>query len=410
MLGNYNRDFKVPYGFSKWEKVNGVVTSTNTNGLASIGTEVKSGSELPSYKDRILQGVDASTAYQRSGFKHSQGYYSMKSHQTSVPIKVESYVRQLLSGPLPVLPALANSTLTQNASNRLKQKLRDFTGQSNQLTNILELKDLRKSFRTVRESASDMLNALQDSKKRGSELQKFAANHWLNWSFGIKPTLAAADDAVSSVLDHLGRSDHNIKDYGVSSEDWKISTKSIITGSHHFNVVCNGAFLCKRSVKIIGGFRINLRSSEDYTVGKHLGFDIGNVVPTAWELLPYSWLIDYFTTAGDFLEDVFSTDATNSVYIVQCQKLEVKGGVTFQPQAIVSMSSLDFFTMRPTVYEYFSFSRSPLSSLPRAPLRLKTVDEVSKNATNKLLNLVGLLATKDSLIFKDPRGPRRLNI
>lgn len=409
-MGNFNRDFKVPFGYAIWQKTNGSVSSSMTNGLGSIGTEIKSGSNLPSYKDRILKGVDATTPYQRSGFKHSQGYYSMKSHYNSAPLTVESHVRQLLSGPLPVAPPLTNATLIQNASMRLKQKLRDFTGQSNQLTNILELKDLRKSFRTVRESANDMLNVLQDSKKRGVELQKFAANHWLNWSFGIKPTLAAADDAVSSVLDHLGRGDHNIKDYGVSSEDWYTSTTSTISGSYLYNVVCNGRFYCTRSVKIIGGFRIHLRSSEDYTVGKHLGFDIGNVVLSAYELVPYSWLVDYFTTAGDFLEDVFSTDATNSVYIVQCQKLNVKGHVTFKPMPTSLVSNLDYFSMRPTAHEYFSFSRSPLSSLPRAPLRLKTADEVSKNATNKLLNLVGLLATKDSLIFKDPRGPRRLNI
>ena len=172
-------------------------------------------------------------------------------------------------------------------------------------------------------------------------------------------------------------------------------TSTALTGSHHAQVLSVGSFHATRSAKITAGFKYTLQSSEDYTLGKHLGFDISSVIPTAWELLPYSWLIDYFTTAGSFLEDTFTADFGQSFYICLNQKLTVIGETTFTPKALFQQSPITSFVAWPCKYEYYSFNRSPLLNLPRAPLRFKTPTEVAHHATTKLLNLTALLRSRN---------------
>lgn len=396
-MQNYNRPFTVPYALYLLQiPASGSQITSNSKGRVAIGTELKNGTSLPDYKNRIALGADATTSYQREGYECTPGNINMKSWMRWAGSNTQDFRIESYPYALPLTPPLNNSALSLEASAKLKRKLRDFTGQSNQLTNIAELKDLRRTIGSVTGSATKLVSAVLDSKKRGASLQKFAADQWLTWSFGVLPTLAAVDDAVSSVKDYLERGDQRNVEYGVHAEEWLISTKVITTGSLHYNVIHSGSFKATRSVKIIAGFKFNLRSSEDYTLGKHLGLDISSVIPTAWELLPYSWLIDYFTTAGSFLEDTFSANPGSSFYICQNTKLHIEGTVSAQPSVIpgLSKTTLEWFNQKPTQLKYFNFKREPLSNLPRAPLRFKTAKEVASHATNKLLNLTALLGSR----------------
>lgn len=396
-MQNYNRPLTVPYALYLLQiPATGSIITSRSKGMVAIGSEIKSGSSLPDYKNRIIRGADATTSYQREGHKCTPGRINMKSWKRWAGDNTQDFRIESYPYALPTIPSISNPAISQEASAKLKRKLRDFTGQSNQLTNIAELKDLRRTIGSVAGSATKLVKAVLDSKKRGASLQKFAADQWLTWSFGVLPTLGAVDDAVSSVKDYLERGDQRNVEYGVHAEEWLIATNVTTTGSLHYNVNHRGSFRATRSVKITAGFKFDLRSSEDYTLGKHLGLDIESVVPTAWELLPYSWLVDYFTTAGSFLEDTFTANPGSSFYICQNTKLHIEGTVTAKAVVIpgLSQTTLEWFDYTPTRYEYFNFKREPLSNLPRAPLRFKTSKEVASHATNKLLNLTALLSSR----------------
>jgi len=240
------------------------------------------------------------------------------------------------------------------------------------------------------------VSTVLNSNRRGTDLRKFASDQWLTWSFGILPTLGAVDDAISSINDYLARKDHRIKEFGVHSKDWLSATSTITTGSYHHNILMRGQFKHELSCKITAGYKYNLLSSNSYTPAKHLGFDISSVVPTAWELLPYSWLVDYFTTAGSFIEDTFSADPGQSIYLCQNVLMRVKGQITAEPKSIFPGSTqLLQWRTSPCKFNYYKFTRTALSNLPRAPLRFKTSDEIAHNAVNKLLNLTALLGSRN---------------
>lgn len=389
----------IPYGVPRgvfiydWSK--GVVTQSSNQSTTVIGNAIKSGSVKPNYIDLIRKGLDASTSYTRQGFDVIPGRVSMRSAGLGGGNNYYSIRQEQFSSTgLPTDLGFNPNDVVLDSSNRLKRKLREFTGQSNQLINIAELKELPRTIKTLASSATGLVSIVANSKRRGNDLKKFASDQWLNWSFGIAPTLSAVDDTISSINDYLSRGDHKIKEYGTFKKEWRSSTSGITTGSILQNIVYRGQFTHTLSCKITAGFKYTLKSANTYTLDKHLGFDISSVVPTAYELLPYSWLLDYFTTAGSFIEDQFSADFGQSVYICQNVIYRVNGDVTFSPRKISDPSILEYFRTRPTKFDYFHFTRTPLVQLPRAPLRLKTSDEVASHAVNKLLNLVALLGSK----------------
>lgn len=394
-MGNYITPYGVPVGVNTYTWDRGSVTKSFSQAISILGNNVKNGSAVPSYIDRIRRGVDASSAYTRIEYNVVPGFVSMKSSGIGGGNNYYSYRReQFGSTGLPVSLSFNSGDVIPDASNRLKRKLREFTGQSNQLTNLVELKDLPRTLGSVAGSASKLVSTVLNSKRRGQDLKKFASDQWLTWSFGVLPTLGAIDDAMSSINAYLSRGDHKIKEYGIFEKKSLSSTSGVTTGSTLQNILYNGRFEHTLSCKITAGYKYSLLSSNSYNVEKHLGFDISSVIPTAYELLPYSWLVDYFTTAGSFIEDSFSADFGQSIYICQNVLYRVKGEVVFSPKKILNPSVLEFFITRPTKFEYFNFTRTTLANLPRAPLRFKTSDEIAFNAINKLLNLTALLGSK----------------
>lgn len=367
----------------------GWIPNLTTNSMYQLGSDVRVGSTLQGYADRIRKGIDATTYYSRKGYKCKPGSVSMLTESGNIR---GSRIQVFYPNPLPDLTFLP-ADVTNEASARLKRKLREFTGQSNQLTNIAELKELPKTIKGVAQSAVGLVSTVLSSKRRGNDLKKFSSDAWLNWSFGIAPTLSAIDDTVASIAAHSNER-RVIREYGIHSKEWNSGVSTETTGAYHSNILTNGSFKHSLSCKISVGHGYNLKTANNYTLDKHLGFDISSVVPTAWELLPYSWLIDYFTTAGSFLEDTFSADFGQSIYICQNILLRVKGRYTYTFKTIAPSAKVTWFVTRPLEFEYFEFSRTPLVSLPRAPLRVKTFDEVASNAVAKLLNLTSILGSR----------------
>lgn len=376
-------------------KSGGSWNSSSGSYPTQVATNYLDRNSNPNYRVLIAKGNNATNPYTRIRYEITPGYYSMWTKQTGGS-QEGMYFRTIgcqSPSPIPSFSWLGLS-VENEASSRLKRKLREVTGSSNQLTNLVELRELPRTIVGAANSALGLIHSVTTSKKKGKDLKKYASESWLNWSFGIKPTLGAIDDLIQSIDAYKNRKDLSLRDYGISSDSLPVRTAALSSGSFGFQAKLTGQFTAERSCKLTTGYRMNLKSDESYTMAKHLGFDISNVIPTAYELLPFSWLFDYFTTAGDYLEDTFYVQPGNMIYLCQSIRHTIEGKIDAMPVQLASGYDLLDWRTSPCKVKMTNFTRVPLQALPRSPFRLKTSKEIGFNAVTKLLNLTSILGSK----------------
>lgn len=359
------------------------------------GEDVLTRNTDPNWRVKIATGADASNSYTRKEYKVIRAAVSRSTgHQTTATVD-RTCKCQIVRAPGVADTWVGEKTEFRDmALSRLKRKLQSHYGNVNLMTPAAELKDLRGTLRNTLSFTEDFVRHLLSLKRKNRKsTPRRAGDAWLNFNFGVLPLLKDTASASKAVQDWMARDDHSFRITGVAGTDWlsyfnELSYTGLLTATLNTNVPMKHTL----SYKYTGGFDIHVKSSNDYGVLQHLGFTFKNIVPTAWELVPYSWVMDYFTTAGDYFSDTFELPPGDLKYLVLNRRYTCNGLINprFVPSLNVG-SFMDSASYRNGKFEYFEFSRTVLSTLPRQTLRFKTFDEVGHYATKKLLNLVSLL-------------------
>jgi len=275
------------------------------------------------------------------------------------------------------------------ALKRIKAKISNDLKQFKSLVPLAELKETRGLLKQVVNATSGVLGSLLEIKRNPKRGLKAAADAWLTFSFGVSPTISDINGAVNSIGSYLNREDLAIRHYGYAN-----SHKSNVYHTTNAGGPTNGGIWSKSGrvdfdfrSSYSAGFRIPMKSNNQYGVDDHFGLSFGQLPSTLWELVPYSWVIDYFTTMGSFLEDNFET---SPVPFYACRS--DKTTVSFVSQIIDwTYSGKKSWTASPSKAKYVRFTRTPLSLLPSRTLRFKTADEIGVNGLKRMLNLGSLL-------------------
>jgi len=130
----------------------------------------------------------------------------------------------------------------------------------------------------------------------------FAASEWLKFSLGLKPTIGTLD-AISKLMpravDVVHRVTGSNQQLLSSVERWK--NGDMVSVAEH-DVLCN------------------IRVTAYYAVGDSSAATLHDVVPatpvsTVWELIPLSWVADYFVNVGQYLNLLDAAHARGLVYL-----------------------------------------------------------------------------------------------
>lgn len=300
-----------------------------------------------------------------------------------------------------------STSLADLALKRFKQKASSAIGSERLVVPVIELRELRSTILKTCSSATGFIKSLASLISRGKRkrwssklLDDSIKDLWLSWSFGIAPTISDTMNAVEALNSYLERNDkvHAIR--AGARETWMTSNKQYSGDSFRFTRVTTGHAFHTLTYVYVGGIRLRVNSANNYSLSEHLGFsDLWSEVPSiAWELMPFSWVFDYFSTMGDYLEDTFTTTTYSMVWLDLCR--HYKGSQTHHAELIhghfgaetTVLSLLSRCRDGQTVN--VSGSRKPQATLPTRQLRFKSADEIGKNAVNKLLNLASILRRK----------------
>jgi hypothetical protein len=236
---------------------------------------------------------------------------------------------------------------------------------------------------------------LAAKKSKGKSISKQFANIWLGFGFGVNPLLQDIKSATDSILHYVTRVDRRIVITGTASRDYSSGKNNAISSSDYISAHSSlGWFLSSnhvQSVRYTAGLNLDVRGGSNYSMPDHLGLKVEALPSILWELTPYSWAFDYFSTVGSWLDDTFYTLPVTVVYLSKSYKYQCR--TTAFPKAINVPGSTSTLGGSASEGIYTSFSRVKQAPvLPTRSLRIKSVDEIASNGLTKLLNLGSVIA------------------
>jgi hypothetical protein len=210
---------------------------------------------------------------------------------------------------------------------------------------------------------------------------KAAGNAWLLFQYGVKPTLGTIHDSIDQLRNHCNS---GFKHYTARASRATPYTKSVpnwpdsafwsaqYTGKARFNAV----------------YGATLRSQGD-TLEQAARWSSLNPVSIAWELMPWSFVVDWFVNVGGYLREQETSLVFNNYFINGYTTYSYAIESTISSSRNVTNSS-GTFTGNYKAYGFDrGMQRSLTSGLPSPPLP-KVKPELG---SGRLLNAAALLST-----------------
>lgn len=202
----------------------------------------------------------------------------------------------------------ASSRALAKFLNNARNALRTFSGG-------VFIGEIRETARAIRRPADafrkGLSTYLSTVKKRAKGLRgahpigKMAAGTWLEYMFGWVPLMHDIDDGMKALAELTYRPEYQ-RIQGVATEELLqlLSTEQYIFSGNIFSnvtrrIVETGEERYYGEVRVrCPEYPLNALASNSFGVG------LDDFIPTVWELIPYSFLVDYFLNIGDILNAV----------------------------------------------------------------------------------------------------------
>lgn len=210
-----------------------------------------------------------------------------------------------------------NETLSATAkSYALARFTRKYLAQQMSVNGMAFVGELRETLAMIRNPAkalrkklSDYLSDLIKKRRRNwtsrKKWRKIVADTYLENAFGWQPLIDDTRAAASTLMETVGRL-QCFPIRSVTSLDSSGPPYDYIEGIS-FGIVLRMARRTKYSSKCIvrGAFSERIDGPVSPYLA-HLGFRWNNFVPTVWELLPWSFVVDYFLNVQQILEAAYT--------------------------------------------------------------------------------------------------------
>lgn len=295
-----------------------------------------SGDSVKNWKAKIKSGQDASSPLTatREFFEWSPGSYfnrfwigNSRVHSDNVTgvfpgIGIGNAPTDIIPASVPAsVSTLARDVAESKAIKALYKKIRET---HSQFAGGLFLAEIHKTAQMIRRPAMALQKAMLDYTRRqkshirklrgktktesaGPEpLRKVLAGTYLEAVFGWEPLLSDIDDATKALARLVSERRHErFRAFG-TGEEISHQQNQIISG---FDLPQYNLLDIEKRVSTVvyyGSFLGHDPSKEVELTAQRVvelsGFDLRSFVPTVWELIPYSFLVDYFFNIGDMIE------------------------------------------------------------------------------------------------------------
>lgn len=310
----------------------GKFSSTRDLSATKSWLEYRRGGDNPNWRTLVRKAMNATNNYSCYRQVYELGSPELKvRYECALPPLYDPpdppYVRQTTAnGPLMgvmspsnwanfnVYPASHDSTASNQALERFNQNVNKAMSPVEGLVFLGELTETVKMFRrgalrifTDTNAYLDMLRSISGTRKR----LEYAASLWLEYAFGWMPLF----NDLQSAAELLARIEPRIRPVRgtakvstcTAGENWEILEPN--TGDYKtspgFNYITRTS--TETSCIIKGAIKTSLLQPgyNSSGIAERWGLSCRQFIPTIWELLPYSWIADYFSNLGAVLNGAF---------------------------------------------------------------------------------------------------------
>lgn len=312
-------------------KTDGVVTGITYNGIRN--GKSWNGEDDPMWRTKIASGRAAVNLYNSVTYRESK---------TPLIYDVRNYgqMREMAIFPTPVIFELDSSawnqqlsipSLNPQLSMQMLGKIRGIRDKFQGFTILGELRETIQMFRSPFNSLVKRLERFQDNWKR--PMLRYRANKrvpsakhrrerrqlvndlndsFLELMFGLMPLIGDVEDIAEACVE-LNSEPEIVRSFGKARAEANTSVEE-----HVFGEYFNFKMLYRARVQVNMKYCIGVRRmGSDPNLANRLvkvgGFTTDNIIPAAYELLPWSFLFDYVSNLGDIISAV-TTDTSDVVW------------------------------------------------------------------------------------------------
>lgn len=278
---------------------------------------VTHGDNVPGFREKLRDGIDATTS--QLGVRttaqltpgHAVTRYNWGVQKWRIELNGSHNVNVSVppGDPVNIPTAKANAA----ALGKFNQSLRNvrtafeggvFLGELGQTLRMIKnpAQGLRKLADVTREAAQQIRRGRFPTSIRERKITEALADLWLEAQFGWRPLMNDIKDGSEALNQFAARRDNGtrrITGRGTAAEE---ATQDI-SSQHSFGVLrymTHGRVVGNCSIIYRGAIRVEAKNPLQMDPAL-IGFDLRSFVPTVWELIPYSFLIDYFSNIGDVI-------------------------------------------------------------------------------------------------------------
>lgn len=416
-MGTKDRSIWYPRRYQHFDGYNG--HGLEYHGLAPLKLlRTRTGTKVDNWKSKISNGQNATsdmTATFQTVLDEKPLYATQTVKWSSSLTFVDAYDGNVLSY-YTGFPAWQGFTSTAEARAKAKfyKAVRDAEVK---LQGLVFLGELRQTLQMLRRPLSGLQDLISDYLRRAKTLKQGSGRGgarrydqaisklWLEYVFGWVPLMMDIDDARKA---YSAMFDKERRIYiSVGGKDF-YRRRNVYTESTLFHPCATTRLISQDLIDQTEIYRYRgVVEAKATTTAQDrfalFGFHPKEFIPTAWELLPWSFLLDYFANIGDILE----ATVTDTSRVSWVSKSRVRQTDTWRDGYITKCTagiSVSGYVSRPGFVKYRERSvqrwASPGISLPELTFRLPSSDR-------KLLNIAALLNEIRHGLY--PQNPSRRN-
>lgn len=281
-------------------------------------TRSRSGSDNPRWRDQVRRGSQAATSFEgtEEKIRASKSYLVQHGYMVTpnpyrfmeLNTRVENFYSGLPTNGFPegLSETLANNRALELITKKIRDKQTTFQGGTfvGELARSAAL--IANPAQALRKGLGHYTQTLLKRGPRAAKLSKRQAltmvrDTWLEYQLGWAPLLNEVDGAIQTLAESKILSDPGFETVRAVGHDEVVTptqmNRRLGSWSYPYWRVDHYNFT-KVSVRYIAS--VDVGSYVTYNP-RRIGFAATNWLPTLWELVPYSFVVDYFTNIGDII-------------------------------------------------------------------------------------------------------------